>query len=293
MVLDRGVHLLDGDVGRAAPADGIGVAQRARHAVHVAELLHRAPALVPRPPLRAGRQPDGERLGEILVRVLLRVPARDVPHEAARERDGPVVLAVGAAERSEQRPPFRLAVEPVGVVEGVARLVAHVHHDLAGVLEIVHFLFELRELGVGEVEGDADHRLPGGAAPLVGEVEGGSELPEALALQLAVQALDGPFDGRPFQLEAEILDRLGQDLLDVQRGLFKGGHSGRGGSNPSRGPPHAFTPWWLFAAARRCASASASGPVFTSAVEAFTTYTRRLFVSPSAGNMKNPSRPGT
>ena len=41
-----------------------------------------------------GRQPDRKRLGEILVRVLLRVPAEDVPHVVAREWIGGVALAI-------------------------------------------------------------------------------------------------------------------------------------------------------------------------------------------------------
>jgi len=44
-----------------------------------------------------------------------------------------------------------------------------VHHDLALILDVVDSLLKRRQLGVGEVEGDADDRLPVGAG--VGETK--------------------------------------------------------------------------------------------------------------------------
>ena len=194
--------------------------------VHVAQLRQRRPALVFLAPLRPRRQPDGEGLGEVLVGMLLRVPAGDVAHEAARERDRAVVVAVRAAERTEEIAPLRRLVQLVGIVEGVPRLVAEVHQDLALVLEIVHRLLEARELRIGEIERDPDHGLAGRTAPFVGQIAERAKFLQALAFELAVKLLNVPFEVRSFELEPELLDGLGQDLLDIRRGFFKGLHAG-------------------------------------------------------------------
>jgi hypothetical protein len=100
--------------------------------------------------------------------------------------------------------------------------VTEVHHDLPLVFEVVHLLLEPRELGVGEVEGDADDRLPGWAAPLVGEIAEGAELPESLPFELPVEPLDRAFERGPLEREAQLLDRLREDFLDVRRRFFEG-----------------------------------------------------------------------
>jgi hypothetical protein len=75
------------------------------------------------------------------------------------------------------------------------RLVAHVHHDLALGLEGVHGLFQLSELGIGEVERDAQHRLLVGTPPFVGEITDRSKLLEAALFELLVKLAHIPFDG--------------------------------------------------------------------------------------------------
>jgi hypothetical protein len=47
--------------------------------------------------------------------------------------------------------------------------VPQVHEDLALVLDVVDLLLQLGQLGVGQVERDADDGLTVGAPPLVGE----------------------------------------------------------------------------------------------------------------------------
>ena len=88
----------------------------------------------------------------------------------ARERHRLVFVAIGPAEGAEELAPLGGLVELVGVVEGVSGFVAQVHHDLARVLEVVHLALEPLQFRVGEVEGNADHRLARRASPLVGEV---------------------------------------------------------------------------------------------------------------------------
>src|SRR5262245_102160 len=102
--------------------------------------------------------------------MFLRVPAGDVADVTTREGDRPIVLAVRSSERSEELAPIGRLVELVGVVEGVPRFMTKVHHDLALVFEMIHFLLELGELGVREIKRNGDDRLLGRAAPLAREV---------------------------------------------------------------------------------------------------------------------------
>src|SRR5581483_8234180 len=190
-------------------------------AVHVLKLLECLPAFVLLPPARAGREPDGKSFGEVLVGVLLCVPAGNVAHEAAGEGHGTIVVAGGAAEGPKQLAPLRRLPELVGVVEGVTGFVTQVHHDLARVFQIVHLALELGKLGIREVKGNPDDRLAGGTSPLVGEVASGPELAQALALQLAVELVHESLERRGIQLEAEVADRLPQDLLHFGRGFFE------------------------------------------------------------------------
>jgi hypothetical protein len=154
--------------------------------------------------------------------VLLGVPPVDVPHEALGERDGLVALPVRPAKRPEELPPLRRFIEAIRVVEGVSRLVTEIHHDFPLVFEVVHLLLEAREFRVGEIERDADDRLAGRAAPLVREIAERAELPDPLPLQLPVESLDRPLERRAFELETQLLDRLGEDFLDVRRRFFEG-----------------------------------------------------------------------
>jgi hypothetical protein len=47
---------------------------------------------------------------------------------------------------------------------------------------------------------------------------------KAFDLQLFVELMDEAFERRAFQLETELLNWLGEDLLDLYRRLFKIGH---------------------------------------------------------------------
>src|SRR5690606_8428368 len=75
-------------------------------ALAVLELRERGRALrVLRAPIAAGRHPHRERLRPVLVRMLLRVPARQVPDEPAAERLWAVGLAVRLRDRAEELHP--------------------------------------------------------------------------------------------------------------------------------------------------------------------------------------------
>src|SRR5258706_7388844 len=61
-LLYRHADVCRGDIDLARVDDRLDVRDGARHTLHVAELLHRGPALVLTAPSRARRQPHGKRL---------------------------------------------------------------------------------------------------------------------------------------------------------------------------------------------------------------------------------------
>src|SRR5882724_9579997 len=103
-----------------------------------------------------------------------------------------------------------------------------VHHDLALVLDVVDRLLQRRELGVGEVEGDADDRLPVGAGPFVAEVARRVEAAEPLRRQLSVELGDEFLEHRPLELQAEVLDLYLEEASRLWRGLLERLHGGHG-----------------------------------------------------------------
>src|SRR5438132_4774268 len=103
-----------------------------------------------------------------------------------------------------------------------------VHHDLALILDVVDGLLQRRELGVGEVEGDADDRLPVGAGPFVAEVAGRVEAAEPLRRKLAVELGDVLLEHRPLELQAEVLDLHFEEAPRLRRRLLERVHGGHG-----------------------------------------------------------------
>ena len=68
------------------------------------------------------------------------------------------------------------------------------------------------------------HGLHVRAAPLIGEIALGAEPLEPFGVQFLVELLDEAFEGRAFQLQPELLNRLGENLLDLCRRFFEVGH---------------------------------------------------------------------
>ena len=221
---DGKIHFVHGDIGIAALDHRVGIAEPAANPIHVEQLLHRAPALISLPPVGAGCQPYREGLGEVFVGMLLRVPALHVPHELTREGNRLVAIAVRPPERSEALTPFLRFIKRVGVVESVAGLMPHVHHDLPRIFNIVHLRFKTLQFGIGEVKRDSDDRLHVRAAPLIRQVALRAESMEPLGVQLFVELKDKAFEGRAFQFQAKLPNRLGKNLLDLCRRFFEIGH---------------------------------------------------------------------
>ena len=160
--------------------------------VDVLELPEDGPPRVPLPPVRVGREPHRERLGEVLVRMALRVPLLQVYDEAPAVRPRHVVVAVALRRLAEEPLAAAAQAEPVGVLDGVPRLVAQEPHAPLGraALDLEHVgQLEPGQPGVGEVEGDGDPGHAVGAVPLVGEPEVRPEA-EPEGLQLAVELVD-------------------------------------------------------------------------------------------------------
>src|SRR6185369_6325131 len=91
--------------------------------VDVLELLRRRPAGVAAPPAGARREPDGERLREVLVGMGLRVRGLEVDDVAPAVGLRRVVLRIALRRAPEARAPVAPAPQAEGVVDGMSRLV--------------------------------------------------------------------------------------------------------------------------------------------------------------------------
>src|SRR5437899_100902 len=137
-------HVVDRDVGLPAPPWRVALPQLARQPVQVLQLRHRPPAAITLAPVRARRQPDRKGLGKIFIRMLLRIPSRQMPHIIARERRRPVIVPIRTSERPEGLFPLRRVVQLVRISERVSRFMPQVHHDFSRVFEVMRLFFLLR-----------------------------------------------------------------------------------------------------------------------------------------------------
>ena len=189
-------------------AHWIDVADSPSHTIHIAQLLHRRPVFVAFTPTRAWGNPYRKGLGEVLVRMLLCIPAFHMPDKVARKRHGTILVAVGTPKGAKLLLPLRCFVQRVCVIDSVSGLVAQIHHDLPRVLQIVHLFFETGQLGIGEVKRYANNRFPRWTSPFVSEIAQGSELLQPFGLQLTIELIDESLQRRSFQLEPKFTDGL-------------------------------------------------------------------------------------
>ncbi len=178
----------------AAARDALGrlARQLAHHLVDVFELLDRRPVVVPLAPLRFRLEPHREGFGKVFVGMALRVPRVEMEDEALAVRLGRVVLGIRRRRRAEQLEPLAPPLELIGVVDGVAGLVAeNLHAPLVlAAFDFEHLRFlELLEARMREVEGDGDAADAVRREPLVREpvVRLERDLP---AVELAVEIGD-------------------------------------------------------------------------------------------------------
>jgi hypothetical protein len=223
---DGAFHLFDGDVGARPLDDGLAIPARANGAIDVLELRKRGPPGVAFPPRIARREPHRKRFGEVLVGMLLRVPAGKMAYEIAAEGNGPVLFTIASSERTERSTPLGGLVEAIRVVECVPRLVTQVHHHLARALELVPLPLDSRESLVGEIERNADDRMARRTSPLVREVVPGMPPADSLRLELAREPMQERFDRRALDREPQRRERLIDELGDVL--WSRGRRGGRG-----------------------------------------------------------------
>src|SRR6202047_5502433 len=137
--------------------------------VDILELLQRWPTDIARTPVRTWSQPHREGFGEILIRMALRVPEPKMLDITPAGRIGPVVARVGVRGRAEQLLPTPTALQLVGVLHGMACLMTKNGHALgpSAALDVEHhFLLDLHQAGMGEIEWDGNAGLAVRTEPL-------------------------------------------------------------------------------------------------------------------------------
>ena len=168
------------------------VRQLVHQLVDVLELPERGPAGVAPPPARVGRQPDGERLGEVLVRVALGVVRLEMEHVALAVRLRGVVLRVRLRRLAEELLAPAAAPQAVGVLDRVAGLVAQDAHApfRRAALDLAHLAaLQLRQPrdGRGRRGWRCRARRRACTTRPTARSAGGSQVP---ALELAIELLD-------------------------------------------------------------------------------------------------------
>src|SRR5262249_36283306 len=169
-------------------------------------------------PAGARSQPDGERLREVLVRVLLGVGSavavvNEMADEPPAKRVGPKVITVGLAKGPKQLDPFGRLVQHVGVADGMAGLVPQQHHAVLGVFDLACLLLLDTGEALGkEVKRHANYRHFVRAAPAVGGINLGTKA-EAFGTKFAVQPPNVRFDGRALDLEAQFANARIEQLV--------------------------------------------------------------------------------
>src|ERR1700751_325297 len=156
--------------------------------------------------------------------MLLCIPPRHVPNELPRERDGTVIIAISASKRTEEIAPLRRLVKLVRIVERVSGLMAHVHHDLPGVFQVVHIALKLSQIRVGQIKRNADDRLARRTSPLIGEIALRTEFVDAFGFQFSIKLLNESFQRRTLELQPQFANGLGEYLLEFRSGFFEIAH---------------------------------------------------------------------
>ena len=80
------------------------------------------------------------------------------------------------------------------------RLVAQIHHDFAGIFEIVVLFFDLREIGPRQIKGNPNHRFSRWTSPFIRQVASRTEFRDLFLFQLAIELLHKLLCRRALQL---------------------------------------------------------------------------------------------
>src|SRR5262245_519053 len=179
--------------------------------VDVFKLLECRPADVARPPVRARPQQHRKSLGKILVRMALRIPEPKVLDIAPAGRIGPVVARVALRGRPEQLLPAPATLQLVGMLYGMARLMTENGHALGpgAALDVEHhFLLDLHQAGMSEIERDRNTRRAFRTEPLARYPRVRPQ-PDAPLLEFFIKIIEailepGAFDRNPQTAETAL-----------------------------------------------------------------------------------------
>src|SRR5688572_2817741 len=188
--------------------------------VDVFQLAQRRPALVLATPAGARLQPDGERLGEVLGRMALRVPVTEVQHEVAARGPRTIDVRVRARSLAERAPPLFAPADPVGVVERVGYLVTqNARHPVrVAAFDLAHeAALQALQAWMRHVErhGDAGHAVR--REPFFGEPQMRAET-DAARPQAAADLTHAAFDLGIAQRQPQIAETGSQQLGVGQAG---------------------------------------------------------------------------
>src|SRR5262249_10385173 len=152
--------------------------------------------------------PYGECLGEILVRMTLRIPEPQALDELLARGIGAVVARISLGRRAEQLLPAAAAMQLIGLLHHVSGLMAQDAHALGpgATLDLDdHLLLELHQPRVRQEEGDRDPRGAFGAEPFARK-PGVRSHPDAAFRKLLMQPVEAVLEPGAFQLDLEVLE---------------------------------------------------------------------------------------
>src|ERR1035441_2677581 len=209
----RSFHVVDREIGLSAPPRRLALPNLPPQPVQIKQLRHSAPAAIPLPPVRARSKPHRKRLGKIFIRMLLRIPSRQMPNIVARKRSGPVIVVIGPAEWPKDLFPLRLIVQLVSIGESVPRLMPQIHHDFPSILKIMSLFLQLRQSRMSQIKRNPNNRLARRASPLIGQITSRTKLSKPLSLQFAIKLFDKPLHRRPGKRKPQLTNRPAEELL--------------------------------------------------------------------------------
>ncbi len=158
----------------------------------ILQLLEHRPALVAVGPCRIWCQPNCEGLRKVLIRMALRIPHIEVPHEAPAIGPGAVIFGIGFRRASKDLLPKAEAAEAIGIFYGVACLMPQdAHAPVRGpALDLEHLVqFQFREARMGQIKRHGNPRHPIRTKPFVGQPTVGTE-EELSGVEFGIELLD-------------------------------------------------------------------------------------------------------
>jgi hypothetical protein len=167
-------------------------------------------------PVRARRQPDRERLGEVFDRMCLRIPTIEVLDETLARWVRAIELGVGLGRVAKRTLPELASLEVVRVLQRVARLVTEQAHALqtGAALHLEHHLpFEADESRMRQIERDADAGDAVRRAPFVTQPRVKTEAPKPRRIELFAEAFHAVFEPGVFYGEPELAEANVEELL--------------------------------------------------------------------------------